>query len=251
MEKSENLLQLFAEAEEQATGEITADAGQTETDSEVVTENGRLSWQDIMADEEYKKEFDTQVQGIIQKRLRGRQLAEERLGKLEPILAAIGKRYGDGGDIAELDAEEIAMAILCGESRAQREERATKIQAHLAGLLGQAGMMAERYPGFNLAEAMEDERFIRLTAPHTGLSLEDAYCAMNYARMRESEARSSLEAAANSVRAGYARPRENNGKQAASRTVSDPKMMTKEQREALKKRIYEAKAQGKKLPYGG
>lgn len=251
MEKAMEQPGLFTETGEQKTGEITADAGQTEIIEEAGTESGRLSWQDILADAEYKKEFDAQVQSIIQKRLRGRQLAEERLGRLEPVLTALSRRYGDGADIAELDAQELALAILSGESRTQREERNARIQAHLAAMLEQAGLMRERYPEFDLTAAMEDERFIRLTAPHTGLSLEDAYCAMNYGRMREKAARGSLEAAANSVRAGYARPKENSGKQAASRTVSDPKTMTKEQREALKKRIYDAKAQGKKLPYGG
>ena len=36
----------------------------------------------------------------------------------------------------------------------------------------------------------------------------------------------------------------------ASIGSSDPRQMTREQREELKKRIYQAKAQGKKLPYG-
>ena len=111
--------------------------------------------------------------------------------------------------------------------------------------------MKAKYPDFELSKAMEDERFLRLTAPHTGLSLEDAYCALHYAEIRESEARKSLMAVSNSVRAGELRPRENTGRQSASRISDDPKTMTREQREALKKRIYEAKAQGRKLPYGG
>lgn len=49
---------------------------------------------------------------------------------------------------------------------------------------------------------------------------------------------------------GGARPREIAGNMAASSMTADPRSMSRDEREALKKRIYEAKAQGRKLPYG-
>ncbi len=111
--------------------------------------------------------------------------------------------------------------------------------------------MRELYPGFDLQREMEDRQFIRLTAPETGLTLEQAYCALHHRQLGEETARRSLKAATDTVKAGRMRPRELSGGQAASTRKSDPRSMSRAQREELKKRIYDAKAQGKKLPYGG
>lgn len=118
-------------------------------------------------------------------------------------------------------------------------------------MMEQEGAMRESFPEFDLLRELEDARFVRLTAPETGLTLEDAYCAMHHGELREAAERRGWKAAADTIRAGRARPRENTGGQAASTAANDPRRMTKEQREELKKRIYDAKAQGKALPYGG
>lgn len=249
-------LQLFAEEELRGTGVIPADAGQEsestpEQEAPAAAQGTRLSWEEILADPEYKSAYDRQVQAIIQKRLRARADAEERLGRLAPVLEAIGRRYGTGEDLMGCDLEELAQSILSGESRAERERRRADIREHLAALLGQESMMRERYPGFDLQREMEDRQFVRLTAPETGLTLEQAYCALHYRQLGEETARRSLKAATDTVKAGRMRPRELSGGQAASTEKSDPRKMSRAQREELKKRIYDAKAQGKKLPYGG
>ena len=58
------------------------------------------------------------------------------------------------------------------------------------------------------------------------------------------------EAVSASVAANRARPREN-GSQAATLATNDPRNMTKEERAALRKRIYAAAYNGEKLPLGG
>lgn len=246
MQKKFRLLQLFAETEAQTTGDITADAGQT-NEAQPTLSASRLSWGEILQDAEYKREYDASVQNIVQRRLRNSKHAEETLSRLKPVIDAVSRRYANGAELSKMDAEKLAQTILAGENR----ERRTKAKEHLDSLIGQERYMKAKYPDFELSKAMEDERFLRLTAPHTGLSLEDAYCALHYAEIRESEARKSLMAVSNSVRAGELRPRENTGRQSASKISDDPRTMTREQREALKKRIYDAKAQGRKLPYGG
>ena len=251
---------------ERETGEYAADAGQeqqsapqeqsAEQEQDIQREQGaqpeqsasRLSWQEIMADPEYKREYDAQVQSIIQKRLRGRAEAEERLERLGPVLSALGERFGG---LEAADMEELAREILTGESRSARETRAQCAREHLAELLRQEAELKGSFPDFDLLAALEDPAFIKLTAPHTGLSLEDAYYALHRREIGEATARRSLEAASSTVRAGLSRPRELNGRQGATASAADPRQMSKEQREALKKRIYEAKAQGKKLPFGG
>ena len=84
----------------------------------------------------------------------------------------------------------------------------------------------------------------------TGLSLEEAYYAAHHRELGQRLAQASLESAVQAVSAGRARPRELRGGQSASIGGNDPRQMTREQREELKKRIYQARAQGKKLPYG-
>jgi len=249
-------LQLFAE-ELRETGVSPADAEQESESTPGQEQPGtaatatRMSWEEILADPEYKSAYDRQVQAIVQKRLRGRAEAEERLGRLAPVLEAIGRRYGTGDDLLLCDLEELAQTILCGESRAERERRCAGIREHLAALLEQERAMRELYPGFDLQREMEDRQFIRLTAPETGLTLEQAYCALHHRQLGEETARRSLKAATDTVKAGRMRPREHPGGQAASSRKSDPRSMSREEREELKKRIYDAKAQGKKLPYGG
>ncbi len=249
-------LQLFAE-ELRETGVDPADAGQesesvpAQEEADTAAQGRRMSWEEILADPEYRSAYDKQVQAIIQKRLRGRAEAEERLGRLAPVLEAIGRRYGTGEDLLLCDLEELAQTILSGESRMERERRRAGIQEHLAALLEQERGMRELYPGFDLQREMEDRQFIRLTAPETGLTLEQAYCALHHRQLDEETARRSLKAATDTVKAGRMRPRELTGGQAASTQKSDPRSMSRAQREELKKRIYDAKAQGKKLPYGG
>lgn len=247
MQRNTEPLQLFAEAEGQTTGEITVDAGQNETQTQTEQSAARLSWRDIMSDPEYRAEYDREVQSIVKKRLKGRQNAEEKLERLKPVLSAVSRRFAGEQNLDTLDAQGLAEKIMDDGSGKWRG----RAREHLDDMRRQEAQMRERYPGFDLERELENERFVRLTAPHTGLSLEDAYCAIHYNELKEAEARKSLCAIAGAVRAGDKRPREISGRQSPSRSASDPKMMSREEREALKKRIYEAKAQGKKLPYGG
>ncbi len=234
------------------TGDTAADAGQeeqsleTEAPAEAPVE--KLSWQEILADPEYKSQYDAQVQAIIQKRLRSRGDAEQRLQRLAPVLSALGERFGA---LDSADMEQLARDILSGDSGSTRQSRVRQAEDHLARLVEQEAELRASFPDFDLLTAMEDPAFVRLTAPHTGLSLADAYYALHRREIGEATARSSLEAAAKAVRSGMSRPRELSGNQAASTAISDPRNMSREQREALKQRIYQAKAQGKKLPYGG
>ena len=53
------------------TGAEAADAGQDKEKPEGI-EQYKKSWQEILADPEYRSEYDRQVQSIIKKRLRDR-----------------------------------------------------------------------------------------------------------------------------------------------------------------------------------
>ena len=227
-------LQLFAAesaaAAETASGASAADAGQ-QTDPQAAPQSAqpqaerdspaRRSWAEIRA--EYKDDFDAEVQSIVQRRLRGTQ---EKL-----------RRYAEREELER-------------QAGVQRRDQAI---AHYRGLCEQAEALRQRVPDFDLAQELARDAFAELTRPGSSVSLEQAYWATHpELRFREAEAvaRRAAEAVSEAVRAGAARPREN-GAQGASLAALSHRGMSPEQREALRRRIYAAGAQGSHLPAGG
>ena len=185
----------------QTPGEEAAAAGQTGAAAE------RLTWQQIMADPEYRACYEKAVQAIVQRRLKNRGDAEAQLRELS--LAA-----------AEKSREDMQ-----------------RVFAHLDSLLEQ--------PDFELMAALEDERLLRLTAPHSGVSLSDVYYALHREEIGKRAARESLEKLSRSILSGAARPRESLSGPAGY--APGPASMSKAQRELLKKRIYAAGGMGEKI----
>ncbi len=206
----------------------------------------RMSWEEILADPGYRKCYDEAVQRIVQKRLRARAGAEARLERLAPVLQALQARYGvDCADETQ-DMEALAGRV-SGEDERSRE--AGEIARHLDTLLEQAQALRESVPDFDLLRELEDPAFLRLTAPHSGVGLADAYYALHRAEIGRRTALESLEALSRSLQSGGRRPRELRDRREES-GQSEPAKMNREEREALKKRILEAKAQGRRLPVG-
>lgn len=169
-------------AEAPKTGVKAADAGQEDMPGTEKQEKSKPGWDELMADPEYKSCFDSRVQEIVRKRLRDRHGSEEALGRLRPVLEALGEKYGLESTAPEaIDAQALSELIRTPPGFGSGEE----IRRHLEELAYQA-----------------------------------------------------------------AAPREIAGNMAASSMTADPRSMSRDEREALKKRIYEAKAQGRKLPYG-
>ena len=72
-------------------------------DSGAAPAQPKPTWDDILKDPEYKKAFDEQVQGIIQKRFRSTMEREQRYDELNPALEMLAKKYGkDIGDFKGL-----------------------------------------------------------------------------------------------------------------------------------------------------
>ena len=230
-----------AAGEENAVSPETApvDAGQEERPEQ------RMSWEEILEDPEYRKSYDTAVQGIVKARLRSRAQAEERLERLAPVLEALKEDYGL---TEESDAREIA--ALLRQSAGLRRPSGEEIEAHLEAMLTEAETLREGIPDFDLLRELEDPAFLRMTAPHSGVTLADAYYARHRAERELETARRSLEAVSRSLQSGGARPRELRETTAGARFPAGPGKMSREEREALKKRILEARAQGRRLAPG-
>ena len=223
-------LQFFAAesapaAAETASGAETADAGQTETagaarSPEEAPSPERKSWAEVRAD--YKTEFDAEVQGIVQRRLR---TAQEKL-----------RAYA-----AREEAERLGAA--------RRREEAIE---HFRTLCAQAGEFSSRVPDFDLMQELQNDAFAEITRPGSSVTLEQAFYALHpelRAREAEEAARKAAEAVSAAVRSGAARPKEN-GAQSASLGAPRYRSMSKDQREALKRRIYAYGARGDHLPAG-
>ena len=195
--------------EAQTPGEEAAAAGQSKAAAE------RLTWQQIMADPEYRACYEKAVQAIVQRRLKNRGDAEAQLRELS--LAA-----------AEKSREDMQ-----------------RVFSHLDSLLEQAQQLMAEQPDFELMAALEDERLLRLTAPHSGVSLSDAYYALHREEIGKRAARESLEKLSRSILSGAARPRESLSGPAGY--APGPASMSKAERELLKKRIYAAGVMGEKI----
>lgn len=237
----------------------------------------RMSWDEIMADPEYNK----QMQTVIQQRLRSAKAAEENLGKMTPAMEVLARKYNL--DPANLDYDALAQAInddndyyenkalemgvpLETAKKIDQEERTTarqqreqartieqqKIAQHIQSLEQQGEAMKKTFPNFDLRAELQNPVFARLTAPNSGLSVEDAYYAVHRKEIQTAAmqvtAQKTAQKISNSIQAGQRRPTENGASaQASSVTTFDYRTASREQREALKRQIREAAARGEKV----
>lgn len=237
----------------------------------------RMSWDEIMADPEYNK----QMQAVVQSRLRTAKTAEENFSKLTPAIELLARRYNL--DPANMDYDALTKAINDDDSyyedkalemgvsvetakKIDKQERDTarekaesertlqeeKFRQHIIKLEQQGEAMKSIFPNFDLRTELQNPVFARLTSPNVGLSVEDAYHAVHrkeiQAAAMQVTAQKTAQKISNSIQAGSRRPDESGiSSQAPSVTTFDYRNASKEQREALKKRIYEARARGEKL----
>ena len=93
------------------------------------------------------------------------------------------------------------------------------VRSHFDSLQRQSAEMTGRYAGFDLQKELENPMFVKLTGPHVGLSVEDAYMAMHHRELTRSVVEGTRRELSNSIRAGAARPAEH-GRTAPAATVT-------------------------------
>lgn len=264
--KTWSILQLFAEGEGGAapSGAENAVAGHTEGDkvapeqkqkqratqgqAAAATEEktGRLTWEQIKQDPEYS----AQLQNLVRSRLKNAKQAQEDLAVLSPVLEAVAKSCGtDPGDYPGLVRAVADRQTKVSETARQQEQA---VQEHFYSLQQQADRLRRKYPGFDLQRELQNPAFARLTAPHVGVSLEDAYYTVHRNQIESAAlrvaARRTADRISGAIRAGSLRPVENGTSGAApSVTAFDYRNASPAQREALKARIRKAGARGEKI----
>ncbi len=251
-----------------------AEDNPTEEKAEAPT---RMTWDEIMKDPEYNK----QMQSIIKARLKSANGAEETLGKLTPALEVLARKYDL--DPANMDYDALAKKISDDDAyyeekalemgvsvetakkldqmernterekaQAERTLQEQKIQQHFANLEQQSEAMKRVFPNFDLRTELQNPAFARMTSPNIGISVEDAYYAIHRNEIDSAKsqiiAQKTAEKISNSIVAGGRRPDESGASsQAASVNTFNYRNASREQREALKKRIRDAAVRGEKL----
>lgn len=241
----------------------------------------RMTWKEIMDDPEYNRE----MQKVVKSRIAKPAQALEQLG---PALELLARRHKM--DPAKLDYAALANAVLGDDSyyegkamdmgvsvevarkleqkelddarqqrnaelqKQQRDEsiREQMIRNHHQNLRNQAEQLKATFPDFDLEKELENHTFVRLTAPNSGLSLEDAYYAVHRKELQaaamQTAAKKTAEQISNAIQQGGRRPQEHGATgQAPSVSTFDYRKASPEQRDALKKRIREAAARGEKI----
>ena len=244
---------------------------------ETKTNTARMSWDEIMKDPEYNK----QMQAVVQSRLKSAKGAEETLTKLTPALEllarkhnldpanmdydALAKAINDDSDYYEDKALEMGVPIETAKKidQQEREDARNKVQAertlqeqkfqeHIIKLEQQGEAMKKVFPSFDLRTELKNPVFARMTSPGVGLSVEDAYYAVHRNEIQiaamQATQRQTAQKISNAIQSGSRRPDEAGiSSQAPSVTTFNYRTASKEQRDALKKRIRDAAARGEKV----
>ena len=237
----------------------------------------RMSWDDIMKDPEYNK----QMQATVQSRLRSAKDAEEKLQKMASAHEVLARKYGLDPNNIDFDAlakkvdddeqhyedKALEMGVSIEEARKldqkqrneirqQRQEAMTleqkKIQDHIMGLERQAEELKKVFPKFDLRAELRNPTFARMTAPNSGLSLEDAYYAIHRKELQtaamQATAQATRQQISNAIQANGRRPQENGTSgQAPSVTHFDYSKASPEQRKQFKAFLESERAAGRKV----
>lgn len=137
------------------------------------------------------------------------------------------------------------------QEQAPQPEDSPALRAHFDGLLAQEAEFRTACPDFSLRQALEDERFLRLTSPQGGLTVEEAWYALHHreltAAAAEAAAREAGEKLANAVLANRARPSEGGGSREQVVPALNPRNMSPADRAAFHNYVACALAQGEKI----
>jgi len=255
-----------------AAAEAQTDGGAA-ANPEAGSEQARPAFADLIAGEyrqDYEAAVSQRVEQALARRFRTQQAERAQYQKMQGIMGRLAQKYHvdtsdvDGiarhlDDDDSLYAEEASklgvpvsvakemVKLRAANEQAQALQRQSveqqAIERHFLQLSQQADELKKEFPDFDLmAEIRGNERFARMTSPQVGISVRDAYYAIHGAEIQRQSMQFAAQQAtrnvAASVQAGASRPAENGlkGGQGAGMAV-DVAHMTKEQREAIRKRI--------------
>jgi len=225
-------------------------------------------WKNIQKEPEFNKRMQDTVNKRVSK-MKG------TIDELVPALELLSRNYGKQFDVSDPESVKALVAAITNDNSYyeglaadmgtdvetakridQREKEAARkdqlaqqtmqeqmLRNHVDSIRRQAADLQKRIPGFNLDAEMRNERFVRMTSPEGGMSVEDAFYAIHHReleqqRINETAARTA-QALSNSIQAGRSMPNENGSVSRQATNVS-PKMysqMNASERAEFKKRL--------------
>ena len=237
----------------------------------------RYNWDEIKDDPDINKE----IQKIVRTRVGDDKAKTEKLSTVDRMLPGLMRILGIEGDTPDLNAiaakiekddpllEQKALDMgvsvdvarkLDGYDRMlkenqEREQAAIKDKAmrqHYATLTQQGFALKSKVPTFDLGTELKNPKFAFLVQPGSPMSLEEAYRSIHAeelaAQQAQIVAKKTTEQLSNTIQARGMRPQEHGAStQAASVTSFNYKNASREQRDALKREIRAAAAQGRKI----
>ena len=217
----------------------------------------------------HKAQFDADVQQIVQQRLKNSKEAEDKLGKLAPILESVAKKYGkdpsdidgliaaynDDDSLYEEEAERRGIPVEAlktikdlerkyEQSQAVNEQTAAQMrfQQHVQMLAQQAEQAKQVYPGLDLRAELANDTFRRLVSPEVNVDVRTAYEVVHRAElqnaMMQMATQKTQQQVVNAIQAGQRRPVENGVQRAPGLDVrDDPSKWTKQDRAEVRRRV--------------
>ena len=287
--KSNSAVEMATPATAAAT-EVQTQQDATATNSEPTNQEGdqqaattkRLSWDEIMADPEYKKQHDKAVKAVVHKRVNEENSATETLKKITPMLEVLARKHGM--DMNNIDYEALAnhvnndaeyyreLALKNGTSvetamlddqnqrnRAREQAEQKKLESqkrhmdHYDKLRGDAVKLKEKYPEFDLDKELQDNWFFRNTAINGGLSLEQAYEAKYHKQIMEAREREITQRVtqqiSSSMQSGRRRPDENGvvGNASPVHNIENNRVLSRKEAADLRARVEAARRRGERI----
>lgn len=253
---------------EQPGADRTGDSGTPAAEPE------RRSFDDLIK-AEYKDDFDSRVQDIIKRRMKGTEKAKQRLDSLEPLVQLLAEKYGITSD-GEIDPQSIISAVMDDnaiweeaamkknmpveeykqwakehrdyERLKQDERQRQQMQASqnaFQTVMEEATALKAKYPDLDFSAEMADQKFCEEVAffqrrgdPNP---FQKAYESRHFdelmSRMAQTAQQKSIKQVADTVAANKARPAENGAAQSGIATITDPSKFRKKDFDEIKKRM--------------
>lgn len=249
------------------TQEPQQEPGQTDDEAWEQLKKGRFASQ-----------YGRDVQAAIQDRFKNQQDNAQLLKDLEPMHQALFQKYGvedldslknkvlDDDSLYEDLAIEMGTTVAVAKQYAQMQKQLEAVEAqrqesmqqqqirqHLTNLAMQGEEMKKTFPDFDIQRELANPLFRRLTAPEVGISVRDAYYTVHRQELEPRAMAYGIQKAqeqmSQKIQSQARRPMEGAMKQAAAVDVrTDPRSLTKADREEIKRRAERARKSGGPMP---
>ena len=226
----------------------------------------------------FASQYGRDVQAAIQDRFKNQQDNAQLLKDLEPMHQALFQKYGvedldalknkvlDDDSLYEDLAIEMGTTVAVAKQYAQMQKQLEAVEAekqesmqqqqirqHLTNLAMQGEEMKKTFPDFDIQRELANPVFRRLTAPEVGISVRDAYYAVHRQELEPRAMAYGIQKAqeqmSQRIQSQARRPMEGAMKQAAAVEVrTDPRSLTKADREEIKRRAERARKSGGPMP---